>query len=281
MKTLAGLLFLTCSALLAGQDSSDLFDKAPPPIDEALRARVQQFYQSEMEGKFREAFALVADDSQDAFFAAPKQQYKTCETIRINYSEEFTKATVIEACEMELRFQGQVFHSKVPLTTTWKVVDGKWYWYWVKPKSVPSPFSPNGFSATPDAPGTNTAARPAIPADPAQAARGILAMVQVDKTAIHLLADQTSKDEVRVRNEMPGAVSLSIDPVKLPGLKITAGKTELQAKEETTVVFEYSGDEKQANPAPVTVQLHVQPTGQVFPIQVTFGSAPKEAASQP
>src|SRR6266849_1458884 len=84
MKTLKAVLFLATCSLGFSQDSSDLFEKAPPPIDEALRARVDKFYQSYVTGKFREAFALVAEDSQDAYFAAPKPQFKKCETIRIN-----------------------------------------------------------------------------------------------------------------------------------------------------------------------------------------------------
>lgn len=264
---------------LAGQDSSDLFDKAPPPIDEALRARVAQFYQAQSEGKFREAFALVADDAQDAFFAAPKQQYKGCETIRINYSEEFTKAQVIESCETDLAFHGHMFHSKMPLTTNWKVDKGQWYWYYVKPKFIPSPFSPNGFVVAPDEPDSKQPPRPIIPTDPEQAARAILALVKLDKTAITLSNEPTSKDELHVRNQMKGAVSLSADPVPLAGLKITFGKTELEANEETAVVFEYHGDDKN-RPSPLTVQLRVQPTGQVFPIRVAFANPDKQDASQ-
>jgi hypothetical protein len=76
MKTLAlSLVLLSCFAAL-GQDSSELFDKAPPPIDEALRARVDKFYGAFIAGKFKEAYLLVADDSQDKFFELSKDQYK-------------------------------------------------------------------------------------------------------------------------------------------------------------------------------------------------------------
>src|SRR5579885_1559929 len=94
MKNLGWAALLGCCCLAVAQDSSELFDKAPPPIDEALRARVHDFYQAHVSGKFREAFKLVADDSADVFFAAAKQQYKECDTARINYSENFTKALV-------------------------------------------------------------------------------------------------------------------------------------------------------------------------------------------
>ena len=80
--------FLIASVLASGQDNSDLFEKAPPPIDEALRARVIQFYQAYTSGKFREAYPLVADDSQDAFFALSKETVKSCDILRIKYSDQ-------------------------------------------------------------------------------------------------------------------------------------------------------------------------------------------------
>jgi hypothetical protein len=186
---------------------------------------------------------------------------------------------VIESCDTELAFHGRTFQSKVPLTTNWKVENGQWYWYYVKPKVIPSPFSPNGFVPIPEeADGKTPKSAPVLP-DPAVAARAILALVKVDKTAISL-AGERSKDEVHVRNQMQGSISLSVEPVTLPGLKVTVSNAELKANEETTVVFEYRADGKKDPPGPLTVQLHVQPTGQVFPIQVAFSSPEKQDSSQ-
>src|ERR1700732_4926641 len=98
MKLLSLCPFLIGGVLALGQDNSDLFDKAPPPIDEALRARVAQFYGAYTSGKFKDAYPLVAEDSQDAFFAASKDMLKSCEVLRIKYAEDFTKADVVEAC---------------------------------------------------------------------------------------------------------------------------------------------------------------------------------------
>ncbi len=79
MKTFALSSFLLMSGFAAfGQNSSDLFDKAPPAIDEALRARVNKFYELFIAGKFKDAYSLVADDSQDKFFELSKDQYKSC-----------------------------------------------------------------------------------------------------------------------------------------------------------------------------------------------------------
>ena len=100
MKTLAFSSLLLLSGLAAfGQNASDVFDKAPPAIDEALRARVGKFYRAFVAGKFKQAYLLVADDSQDKFFELSKDEYKSFEIIKINYSENFTKAAVVTAVE--------------------------------------------------------------------------------------------------------------------------------------------------------------------------------------
>ena len=277
--------FLIVGALASAQDNSDLFEKAPPPIDEALRARVTQFYQAYTSGKFREAYPLVADDAQDAFFALSKETVKSCDILRIKYSDDFTKADVVEACKGEWNYHGTKTATSFPLTSHWKIVDRQWYWYYVKPTTAPSPFSPTGFASVgPDSQADGPAKPlPVIPANPVEAARNILSRVKVDKNTIKLRGYETSKDELHVTNEMPGQITLSIDPIAFPGLKVTPGKTELQANEQTSVVFEYRlddatiecGDCAKRVKSTLTAQLHVQPTGQIFPITVIFGIPPE------
>src|SRR5271165_1340666 len=113
-------LFLIACVLASGQDTSDLFEKAPPPIDNALRARETQFYNAYTTGKFREAYPLVAEDSQDAFLGSSKETLKSCETLRIRYSENFTKADVVEGCKGEWTYHGVKTPTSFPLTSHWK-----------------------------------------------------------------------------------------------------------------------------------------------------------------
>ncbi len=277
--------FLFAGALAFAQENNgDLFDKAPPPIDAALRARVDQFYHAYTTGKFREAYPLVAEDSQDAFLGSSKNTFKNCEVLKINYSENFTKAVVVETCKGDWNFHGQTVGTSMPLTSYWKVIDGQWFWYYVKPTTMLSPFSPTGFSsAGPDAAAGAQAGAPVLPANPFESARGILSKVRVDKTAIKLKGYETSKDELHLINDMPGQISLSIDPVAFPGFKITPEKTVLQANEQTTIVFEYRLDDATIEcgecakrvKSTLTAQLHIQPTGQIFPVTVTFGIPPE------
>jgi hypothetical protein len=284
MKTLKAALFLATCWLGFSQEPSDAIDKAPPPVDEALRARVDKFYQSYVTSKFREAFALVAEDSQDAFFVAPKAQFKKCETIRINWSEQFTKAQVVEGCDGEFRFHGQSIPVKRPVSSDWKLVDGQWYWCYVKPTMLPTPFYPTGVVPIPES--TSAPNEGKLPSsDEIRAlATHILQMVKVDKTTINLRSDESSKDELHIRNEMPGAISFTVGQVALPGLKITPAKTELQANEETTVLFEYRLDDASIACADcakkiqstVGTGLKIQPTGQFFPIEIVIANPPPQ-----
>lgn len=276
MKTLAlsSLLLLTGFAAF-GQDHSDLFDKAPPAIDDALRGRVAQFYDAFVAGKFKAAYALVADDSQDKFFELSKDEYKSFEIIKIHYSENFTKATVVTAVKSDWRWHGASTVTTFPLTSNWEVVDGQWYWHYVRPTMAPTPFSPTGFVPVPPESTTDNAGL--IPKDIPGVAQGILAKVSVDKASVRLRSNETSQDVVHVRNDMPGSVSLKLDKVDIPGLKVTMGKADLQAHEETTVTFEWRLDDPAKKMTGHSiVQLRVEPTNQVFPISVDFESLPQK-----
>jgi hypothetical protein len=143
MKMIASSsLLLFCALAAFAQQAPPLVDKAPPEIDQALRARVNKFYDAFVAGKFKDAYLMVADDSQDKFFELSKDQYKGCEIIRINYTENFTQATVVTSCKRDWRFHGASTLTTFPLTSTWEVVDGQWYWHFVKPTMMATPFSP-------------------------------------------------------------------------------------------------------------------------------------------
>jgi hypothetical protein len=276
MKTLAFwslLLLSSCTAF--GQNPSDLFDKAPPAIDEALRAQVDKFYQAFIAGKFKDAYLMVADDSQDKFFELPKEQYKSCEIIKVNYTENFTKAAVVTSCKADWRFHGTVVLTTFPLTSNWEVLNGQWFWHYEKPTMVASPFSPTGFVPVPADSTPNPAAL--VPKDIPGAAQAILSKVSVDKVSVRLRSYETSQDVVHVRNDMPGQVRLKLDQPDIPGLKVSLGKTDLKAHDETTIVFEWRRDDTAKNMnAGATVHLRIEPTGQVFPISVAFDNTPPQ-----
>ena len=272
-------LFLPCA--LAFAQNSELFDKAPPEIDEALRARVTIFYNAHISGKYREAFQVVADDAQDDFLGASKDAFKSCEVSKIGYSENFTKATVTEACKGEYRWHGTHMPVTIPTLSTWKFVDGKWWWYHIKEDAVLTPW---GISRMTPENSSGPAQMPVIPPDPVVAAQNILRMVDVDRTEVELKGYEASKGEVHVTNAMPGLVTVTVDPLPVKGISVKVEPANIGQNGKSTIVFSYDPNDPAlacnsctshiALP-PVTANIRIQPTGRVLPVNITFAVPPE------
>lgn len=279
MRTLGLTALLLASVAGAfGQPTAPIPEKAPPDVDAALRARVAKFYDAIIAGKFKEAYVLVADDSQDRFFEMDKGDYKSCAVDVVDYSDRVTKALVITKCKGDWRLQGRVFPVTFPIRSNWALIDGQWYWRYVKPSMVQSPFSKSGWVPVPAESKDGTA--PIVPKDFAAVAQGILSQVSVDKTSVRFGANQASREVVRVRNDMPGEISLDIKDPGVPGLKVSAETTKLQAHQTTEVVLAWNPVNAPAAPPNSTVELHVAPTNQIFPIAVSFEDGPTVAPAQ-
>jgi hypothetical protein len=283
-SALLGLLGVVSYAQDKAPVTDDWVDKASPEIDAALRARVNKFYGAFIAGKFKEAYLLVADDSQDQFIELSKDQYISCEIIKTRFSRDFMKAEVVVSCKGDFKWHGLNTPQMFPLSSNWKIENGEWCWAYVRPTKVRSPFSPTGFAPVPPEDSSNAAPPPAT-GDIAAAAQGILAKVSLDKHFVKLKSSENSQDIVHVRNEMPGSIGLKLDKLDMPGLKVTLGKAMLAQHEETTIAFEWRLDDPQllcvdcakkmtANP---TVFLRIIPTAQTFPINIYFENQAKPA----
>lgn len=264
----------------ATQAPSDVFDKAPPAIDDALRERVSAFYQAHVDGKFRQADQYVDEDSKDVFFAADKPHFQGFQITKITYSDDFTKATVITACKTEMFFHGRKMPVTMPAVTHWKIDNGLWFWYYIEPTEKETPWGV--MKPGPESDASSVAAR--IPTDPAAAARNILAKVALDRNAVTVDQTKESKQEIHLKNGLLGAIKVLADPTGTPGLTVQPAKSQVDPGEEVAVVIEFNPDDPEVTcreclmhpgvrPA-ITVNLTVQPTQQRFPIQITFTQPP-------
>ena len=235
-------------------------------MDDALRARVAKFYQAHVDGKFRVADQVVAEDSKDAFFAADKTRYKACGIVRIAYSDQFTRARVVTACDSEFVTMAGRVPVKIPLTTLWKVENGEWFWY-VEPR--PAGFDTPFGKMTPGKEG----GRSPFPTKMPDAAT-ILKQVKVDRTEVRLSSFEPASTEVTVSNAMPGSIGLSLSYNGFPGFKARLDRTELGAGESARVLLECKPEDQRPKPT-LTLQLTVEPTGQVIPIRVLFAVPPE------
>ena len=132
MRTLIYLLLLAQVMILGAtpQTAVEVFRKAPPAIDAALRERVSKFYQSYVDKKWRLSDEYVAEDTKDRYYAAPKPQYFSYQINEIKFEENFTKAIVLSLAEQDrMMAMGGVLRMKVPMQSYWKLIEGKWMWY--------------------------------------------------------------------------------------------------------------------------------------------------------
>ena len=257
-----------------GQAPSDLFEKAPPVVDAALRARVAKFYQAHVDGKFRVADQVVAEDSKDAFFAADKNRYRGFEITKISYTDEYTKARVVTTCDSDFLMPGKRFPVKIPMTTLWKVVDGEWFWY-VEPKSevIETPFGK--MSGGKEEPAGKVSFEDRM-TNPAALAR----QIKVDRTEVKLSSYEPASAEVSVSNQMPGEISLSLSYNGFPGFKASLDRTKLGAGQTAKILVECKPADKRPKPT-LSLQLQIEQTNQVIPIRVTFAVPPEIESKLP
>ncbi len=266
---------LLLAAAACAQAPADLFEKAPPQVDEALRARVSKFYQAHVDGKFRAADQYVAEDSKDAFFEADKTRYKGFEITKITYEEQFTKARVVTTCDSDFMAGPRPIPVKMPLTTLWKLVNGEWFWYALpRGESIATPF---GRMAAGKGEGGSASF---VNRSPAEAAAEILKQVKVDRNEVKLSSYEPASAEVIVTNQMPGSINLSLDYAGFAGFKVALDRKSIGSGETARIRLECKPENKAAKPT-LTVKLLVEPTGQTIPIRVTFAVPPEVEAKLP
>ncbi|MBZ5673286.1 MAG: hypothetical protein LAP61_03485 [Acidobacteriia bacterium] len=242
----------------------------------ALRARVTEFLQYHVDGNFRKAYDMVADDTKDDYFNSGKAQLESFKIDDVKLNGDFTKATVTATLSKMMMIAGQVIPMTAPSITTWKIENGKWVWYNDSKAGLGNPMAvglpPPPASATPQSNSDNNGGLPksfdekAILAE----AQSILQQVGVDKKEVMLATDKPSEDKVVFHNGMPGSVQLELDAPQVPGLTAKLEKSAVAASGNVQVVFHYEPGKTAGPKNSITVQLVVQPLNQVFPIRVNF-----------
>lgn len=253
------LVFLPL-CLLAQEPSA-----TPPEVDRALRERVTQFFQAHVDGAFRKAYELVADDFKDFYFAGNKSRYKSFSIESIQYFDNFTRAKVLLNTEVEWEMRLQKAVARVQTPASWKLQDEKWMWY-DDPKDrklpIQAPGTPGEIPRTAD----GTPQLPSLnPQDLEAAAQAQLKATTLDKNEV-TLSGKASSDKVVLHNGAPGFVNLTLEKIPpIPGLTVELDKTQVGPKEDATVRIAC----QPCTPTePVTVNLTVEPFGRRFQVIV-------------
>lgn len=256
MRMVRFSIFVCFAAALAAQDPGDLFHKPPAEVDQALRARVSEFFELHVKGDFRHAEALVAEDTKDYFYNNNKPRYLSFEISSIKYNDDFTRAQVTTMCEQIVRFPG--FPNtpiKVPTPSTWKIEDGKWVWYVDQSQIAASPL---GIKMTPGPPSADSGRR--LPGS-VPTVDQFYAAFKSDKSSVTLQPD--GSDQVEITNSSPGPMTV----------QLLGGITGIEAKFDQTTVKSgdkavlklHAGEGAKSG----TLQVRIEPVGKIIPIQVS------------
>ncbi len=142
--TLLAMMAAIGSPWISPKANDPFKPKPPAEVDQALRERIKEFFAFHIKGTasdYRKAEALVAEDTKDYFYTHDKPKYISCEITKIDYSDNFTKATSIVTCDRYIMMPGFSDRPmKVPGTNTWKIENGKWYWYVDQDALLNTPF---------------------------------------------------------------------------------------------------------------------------------------------
>ena len=252
------MLRLALAAVLASAAFAQTASDAPKPpaeVDEALRARIAEFYQFHVNGEYRKAEKLVAEESQDFYYERNKPKYLGFEIQTITYQEDFTKAKATVLCEQYLTGVGLAGRRmKMPSLSSWKLVDGKWFWY-VSPEELSR--GPLGLPAKADGK-AEPGAKP--PAEIPTSAGFVFGKLKWEKDELTVKPNETYT--LTITNGSPGTAMLSFAQV-LPGIKTTIDKATLNPGEKAVVTFKT--DE---NPHSGTIACRIDPLGEIIAIQV-------------
>lgn len=250
-----GLAVLLASAAFA-QAPADNGPKPPAEVDQALRARITQFYQYHVTGEYRKAEKLVSEESQDIYYEAGKRKYLSFEIKTIAYLDDFTKAKVTVTCEQYVSGLGSLGTPvKMPSTSTWKVVDGKWMWYVSPEELAQGPMGKSANAGTKPGAGAKQET-PVIPNTPDFA----LGKIKLEKDTLAVKPNETYT--VSVSNGSQGTSTLVLHQV-LPGWQVSLDKANLNPGEKAVITFK-TGD----NPHSGVIEFKADPLGEILAITV-------------
>ncbi|MBI4903754.1 MAG: hypothetical protein HY820_08970 [Acidobacteria bacterium] len=218
--------------LAAAQNATDIFERAPPAVEQALRERVDKFYGFVGEGKYRAADALVAEEAKDAFFEADKRRCYKFSVSRINYSEQFSRAQVLISCEADV-YVKPIGNRRltIPQSSFWRIADGQWWWVPPPKEALSTPFGKMDGKK-------DDGARPLIERGPS--VEELRKMFTADRTEIQLDPAKPSTTVVQLRNDMPGDLRLNFDGANFPDISVRLASDVIASKQTTDLTIVYT-----------------------------------------
>lgn len=251
------LLLVPASALFAHAQSSPEAVAA----EQALRARVEEFYKLQQGGKFRQAEAYVAEESKEDYYNGRKQEVRDFTVDRVQLLEGGTRAKVVVKAKMVMLFAGA---QEVVMATesTWKLDGGKWSWFLDPAMKNLTPF---GMMVT----GEDANGVPAIKGldmtGKAPELNEILNKIAIDRTAF-VFSREERVFTATITNGTAGPLTLTLDPhvAMIKSLEVSIDNTRLDAGQKATVLLKWTATE----PFTDEVAIRVDPYLRNFTLRV-------------
>jgi hypothetical protein len=222
----------------------------------SLKDRAQEFLQMQMDKKYRQAEAFVAEDSKERYYNGNKFNIKKFSIQKVELLDNNTRGrvTIKTTSNVIIPVAGAVDIDGVSMFS-FKVENGQWMYY--VDDFVATPFGP--MKRPPDSQGAQP--QPAQPAKPTVAA--IQGMVKIDGDVV-TLTSEAPRGFLTISNDLPGGVDLSLGGDQFAAFKANIEKPHLEQGEKTVIRFTATGSGKGSG----TVHVFVAPIGTELPIQV-------------
>jgi len=259
------ILALFAFASLA-QTAPQAVEKPPADVDQALRARINEFYTLMVNREYRKAEAYVADDTKDFYYEGKKPEVVRFELASVTYSEHFTRALASLKCTQRLPVPGLPGGEwTLSIPSAWKWENGNWYWYVdqskiVSPVGLATGATPPSAAQSPSRPGGTPATGvlpDRIPATP----DFVFGKIQADKQAVALEPD--GADKITITNGAQGLMQLRLSGT-VPGVEGKLDRSDLKAGEKAVVTLQAGKD-----PGQGMLYVVIQPTNEAIAIRVT------------
>ncbi len=229
-----------------------------------MRARVEQFYQLEVDKKFRQAEALIAEDSKDTFYNGIKPDIHSFKIEQIEFKGDNSRAEVhakVNVTFIMTGFAPVIADSSV--TTLWRIENGEWVQYFDPELYLQTPFGKLNFG-TPQTGKAGANANPVpppfkLPPNPADMMR----TVKIDRDSI-VLTTAEPVQTATISNDLPGSVDLKLAS---SGIDVDAelDKTHLEAGEKAVIRVRAKSDSRGSG----VVKVLISPLGRQLALHVT------------
>lgn len=239
--------------------TAQTFRKAPPDVEAALRARVNEFYTFFQEGKFRQAESLVEESGRDLFYNMSKQKIRGYRIESFDFAPDFESATVLVSCLELTPFTGRngIY---MPVTGHWRLTGGQWFLHIEAHKETAfghMEFSDPAKDAElpPQRPNLEALSSGAFQVEPLK--------------LVFKKGQETITRTVVVKNNLPGSLKLEVEGVGLPGFRLVMSDRTIPPKGQVSFQVSYNPEEGKLTGSR-RLLVRAQPLNQSIAIEMQF-----------